>query len=330
MLIYESQSQESVEFQGNNEESSNLQVFFDKLVYRAEYRLSAWIESEHLNSISSVEMVWKAGDTAIAWISIVLKVVFSLAAFGVSIAYLRLLKSCPFSGWAVEQKLTIILAVLDLLSNFPIAGIYTSHFSIFQECGFAVIRCGLKPFVTFYVMTIMLESICRPNRKRTSLSVLLMGSCVILWVLDAWLAVSLVLDTFETNLLVNGHRKRSYHSMCAIVQDVMVLLSIVTTAFIFDETELFRFVVSVMQWLLLICVQWGVRLKVPGGLAADILELTADDIFVLLSAYFHWPYIYVNDAVYEDPKLQEIREVVAVEGISDGEVSRATESHDPT
>jgi hypothetical protein len=98
--------------------------------------------------------------------------------------------------------------------------------------------------------------------------------------------------------------------------------------FALDETEVFRFVISTLQWTMLCCIRWGVRWIGRPGRAADVIDFTADDMFVLLSAYFHWPYVYVTDEVYEDTKLQEAREVVAVDRLVDLEAPRQTDVGD--
>jgi hypothetical protein len=314
-LIYESRTVQAVPFRDSDEESSAIEIFSDRLVYRSNYRIAVSIESDDLKSISSLEIVWKAGDSALAWISIVLRFSSVVVTFGVSLVYIPLLRRCAFSEWPIEQKVTTFLTVLCLLRDFPLAGIYTSDWSIWHGVSFAVVLSAFRVFRAFHVIVIMLESVSRRSRQETDIRFLLNVCCTAIWALDACLAVLRVVDDFETRI-EDDQSKRALRLMCLIVSDGMVFVALLATGFVLDETETFRFAVYASQWLATLAVRWSALWT--SGQAAEVLEFTADNVFVLLAAYFHWPYLYVKDAVYEDSKLQELRDVVAVEKASDG------------
>jgi hypothetical protein len=74
-----------------------------------------------------------------------------------------------------------------------------------------------------------------------------------------------------------------------------------------DVTEQFRFVVYTVQWVLHCGVRWTARFIGDRGMPTNILELTGENVFVVLA-----------DEVYEDSKMQELKEVLPVKRLSDG------------
>jgi hypothetical protein len=126
VLIYQSEFAFTIHFHNDSEDSSPLLIFLDRLAFRSAYHLSLSITSENLDLLNGLEIIWKSGDRITAWVSIAVRAFFCLVAFSISLLYTNLLKSCPFSGWAIEQKFTIFLSVARLLSDFPLAGPSTS------------------------------------------------------------------------------------------------------------------------------------------------------------------------------------------------------------
>jgi hypothetical protein len=249
VLIHESQALRTITFEGDGDDSIPVHIFFDRLVFRSAYHASISATGELLDSLSGLEVVWKSGDTTTAWISICLRLTCLLLAFSISFVYTRLLKSCPFSGWAFEQKLTLVLSVCCLLSNFPLAGLCTSHRFTVYAVPCAICSSIFRAFLVFYIIRLF-ESISCRNRHKLSITVGLGLGCCLLCAADAWPAVRAVLEAAATQQPGDSHFSSAYRLAVAILPDAMVSAGIVRAYLIMDETEMFRFAVYTMEWFL--------------------------------------------------------------------------------
>jgi len=305
VLVFESDTQHNVSFAESSDESYPIHIFYDRLVYRTAYRLSASIRSDQLEVLNSLEVIWKSGDPAIAWISIVLKLCYALVAFSVSLSYLRLMRICPFSGWASEQKLTIFATVLCLLNDFPLAGLYTSRHSRSILLLFSVVISAFQGFLVFYVLMLFDSVSCR-HRRRTAIFIVFGIFSTILAIVESFFRAVAVTNAFRTNLLDRGKLRQTHLWVCRAVADVAVVFGMLRAFFVKDETERFRFVIYLMQTGLMFAVRWVAQyVDERRSELTSILSITGENVFVVLSAYLHWPYKYAKDAVYEDAKMQD-------------------------
>jgi hypothetical protein len=237
----------------------------------------------------------------------------------------------PFSGWSSEQKLTIVTTVLCLLNDFPLVGLYLSPRSCWIVAVFSVIIAVFRGNLSFYILMLFDSLSCRYRRKL--LTYMVAGIFAgLLTLFHSWMMVANVIDAFEGNLLRKGKLKTPHHFACEVAADLAIFIAILITFFVKDETEKFRFGVYFLQTMLLFTVRWVARSVGRGGRElTDILTFTGENVFVVLAAYLHWPYRYVRDAVYEDPKMQERRnpDVVAVERILGEVVGPDSDAEEP-
>jgi hypothetical protein len=330
-LISETDGHYNISFEDGSDESSSIHVFYDRLVYRSAYRLLGSIKSDQLESLTSLEVVWKSGDPTIAWISIIVKFCCALVAFSVSLSYLRLMRLYPFSGWSPEQKLTIVTTILCLLNDFPLVGLYLSPRSGWVVVVFSVMIAMFRGNLCFYILMLFDSLSCRYRRRLLTYFIagLFAG---LLALFESWLMVANVIDALHGNLLRNGKPKTPHHFACEVGADLAISVAMVIAFVVKDETEKFRFGVYLLQTILLFGVRWAARYAGRGGKElTDILTSTGENVFVVLAGYLHWPYRYVKDAVYEDPKMQERQnpDVVAIERILEEDVGPDSDAEEP-
>jgi hypothetical protein len=231
----------------------------------------------------------------------------------------------------VENEGTIVTTVLCLLNDFPLVGLYLSARTSWIVALFSVLIAVFRGNLCSSILMLFDSLSCRyRGRLLTYFAAGLFGGTVALF--GSWLMVADVIDAFEGNLLRNGKLKTTHYFACEVATELAIFTAMVVPFVVKDKTEKFRFGVYLLQTMVLFSVRWAARYIGRGSSElTEILTFTGENVFVVLAGYFHWPYRYVKDVVYEDPKMQERQnpDVVAIERILEEDMGLDSDAEEP-
>lgn len=270
------------------------------------------------NVYSTGEIVFEYGNEDHTLFQTYIRVVFA----GINCIFLwllyRKLSYLPWKLWHLEQKITVPFLLLAVLYSNPfylIQAFYPSTmFLVFEK----IVNSLFKTYFKFFVL-VMFDSLRYKNRK-TSMAFYLpkvMFLLVYFFLMIVHGIYDIVLLSSNSTSDISG---TSLHKVLSQMEWIMFLAYVSWTAIIFvlswrnvDVTEKNKFniyaFINGITMLILVAVNIVVFLK---KLSFDTdyytmsftLIFVVQNVYVLLNAYFHWPYDTLQDAYDNDGKQQ--------------------------
>jgi hypothetical protein len=240
---------------------------------------------------------------------IILRFVFAVfAALFLTFLGMRL-RPMPVGLWHLEQKLTVPLLVLDLLFSNPFYIIHSYVPSQKLILITTIIQSLFTSYFRFFVL-VLFDSLRYKNRKTDHCFFLPKIAFVLLFfVIGVVHGVSDDVASFGDSPLERNHAEGIFEKAEAalyIVYLAWVVKCVAHSAAQVDVTERYKFIMylAASGFSLLILGVVQIVFKALNLFSLSSLHFAivfaVQNVFVLLMAYFHWPYEMLHDQSYVD------------------------------
>ncbi|OHT14967.1 hypothetical protein TRFO_14630 [Tritrichomonas foetus] len=253
--------------------------------------------------------IWTFGDPEQPIIQMWFRGIYSIACLVSLFLFLMRLKKTPFKIWHLEQKLTAFLLLLAFFADDPFYFMQTLEVTkagVFYD----VISSALfRTYLQFFVLALF-DSLRYKNRK--------IDSCFFAPKLLFFIFFALIeilhgfIDDSQTTLImfmvpsIVRHIVSILQRILGIIYLIWMIIAIIRAGTFIDITEKYKFSVYSSVSIMSISVVMIVDLIIlPYKLLQNtslsfVLNFTAQNLFVLLMAIFHWPYETLMDQQYHD------------------------------
>jgi hypothetical protein len=286
--------------------SDPLLLFYDKMVYRANYSISVRIES-NITHFSEFQITARLGNPLVCTSLIATKIYCCLWALGtlLSLAYRIRYTYKNLVHLCLEQKITIFLLVLCFCADDPFSGLYIGHPALGLILLRVIIGSLFRISIRFYIVMIFDSICCQRKRENARSSWLISAFFIVMFIFDAVAAVAHEIDAYRTKLMETPRIIVTGRSICELVCDLFDVAYIVRAALNLDETEMFRFTVYIVHTVFFLLVSTTAsRIKVQNqkdemNPILILMEFLAQNGFVFFMNDAHLPVI--GTSKYADP-----------------------------
>ena len=288
--------------------SENVVVFTDRLIMYDRLNIEISLK-DNIHKLSGFLATWTFGDPEQPIIQMWFRGIYSASCLISLVLFLMRLRSTNFKIWHLEQKLTAFLLVLAFFADDPFYFIQTLEVTkagVFYD----IISGALfRTYLQFFVLALF-DSLRYKNRK--------IDHCFFAPKVIFFTAFGLIeilhglIDDSQTTLIMIIMPQMVRHivwvlqQIFAISYIIWMIVAIVKSSRFIDITEKYKFTVYSWVSILSISVVMIVELVIsPYKLLKNtsitfVLLFTAQNLFVLLMAVFHWPYETLTDQQYQD------------------------------
>jgi hypothetical protein len=295
-----------VEFSADVSEDGVL--FFDR--YLSYERIDLRIEFHEFGGIAAATLTWTMGEVRHLSFQFWIRGAFGIASFATLLIYWQRLRAVPWRSWTMEQKVTLFLNVCSVVGINPLFVFYVASPNLLRD----ILNTFAFRFFRAYVLLFMLIVIDNLNGKQTFAPKVL------------FFCIQLVSEMAHT-LVSRGSEVLGIeaipHEFLGIISTVRVCiyalfitwfaLLVLKTMRIVDRTDLFRLVVYVIVFALVLLCNLSAQVLVKScwfrtTSALFTLHLSSLHSFVLLMIFAHWPYNYNIDEVYNTPESENAKD----------------------
>lgn len=271
-----------------------------------------------INGLSDIykngAILFEYGNEDYTLFQIYIRIVFSLIEFIFLILLYLKLRNLPVKLWHLEQKITVPFLFLSFLfSNplYPIQAFYPSNLYIVFE---TIMNSLFKTYFKFFVL-VLFDSLRYKNRKTN----IMFYIPKVLFLL-IYFFVNIIHGIYDIVLLSSNSTSdisgKGFHEVIGNLEWALFIIYIIWALIIFiisfrnvDITEKNKFYIYAfingITSLILFAVNNYVFLKnsnmnVDDNTMSFILSFIVQNVYVLLNAYFHWPFDTLQDTYNND------------------------------
>ena len=282
--------------------SSRIFIFSTKIVNFDTLQFYATVDS--VKGYNSINLIEENGFAQNTYFQIYFKLTFALIEIAFLVLFVNRLQMTQFKLWHLEQKLTAPLLLLVILYNNPLSWFTIAHPTHVTLVLDQIISCLFTVYFRFFIL-VLFDSLRYKNRKtdecffipKIAFSIfnfLVLVSHRIYDVLSSSSQVIhetySIIDLFETFLLV--------------IYLVWVGFSIAVAGCQVDITERYKYIIycvsglTALTLLALSDIFLGFLGLFENSALKFVEEYSIMNVFVMLMAYFHWPYEVLHDQNY--------------------------------
>ena len=287
--------------------SAVVDVFSTKIIDFDTITFYATVDS--VKGFSSINLVEEHGFSQHTVFQIYFKTIFALIEIAFLFLFVARLSTVQFKLWHLEQKLTAPLLLLVIFYNNPLSLFTVSHPTHISVILDTIINCLFTVYFRFFIL-VLFDSLRYKNRKTDEC---FFAPKIAYCVIDFLIMVSHgIYDDISSSTQV--------HSACSVMRMIEYILfcgylvwaaiSIAVAGCQVDITERYKYIIYMVSGLLslLLLGMSDLFLGFMGFLENSSLKFVEnyaiENVFVMLMAYFHWPYEVLHDQNYiggDDP-----------------------------
>jgi hypothetical protein len=283
--------------------SAIIDVFSTKVINFDAIQFYATVDS--VKGFSSVNLIEEHGFTQHTIFQIYFKTIFALIEIAFLVLFVARLKSVQFKLWHLEQKLTVPLVLLVILYNNPLSFFTISHPTYVTVILDTVIDCLFTVYFRFFIL-VLFDSLRYKNRKTDECFFV---PKIAYSILDFLIMVSHgiyedISNTTQVHTALSVITIVEYILFCGYL--VWAAVSIAVAGCQVDITERYKYIIYMVSGLsaLLLLGLSELFLGLMGFLENSALKFVEnyaiENVFVMLIAYYHWPYEVLHDQNYID------------------------------
>lgn len=300
-VIYKANSTMDVYIKDN--QSEPLLAYFDRVISKDEYYFSFVLQG-NFSRIKNCEILVSSGDITLTIIIYSLKLALIIVYLSMIYKYAKEIYSRKFRNITYEQKFSVVLLVLGVISNF------SYRYSNSQtNLGLLIIQVVIQSFFALYLryyVLIIYDSV-RRQRKSPNGIITYISATVYVIITFIYIIVSILyeIDAYNLKLIENSVRNSTLKYVCELVCNIFAIASIVMAAMSLDETEMFRFYVYSAHSFMMITFSAISSIAGIGGplryVSAThlLLGFLSENLFAIVMGYLHLPYQYETNEKYQ-------------------------------
>ena len=282
--------------------SPRIKIFTTKIVNFDTLQFYATVDS--VKGYNSINLIEENGFVQNTYFQIYFKLTFAVIEIAFLVLFVNRLQMSQFKLWHLEQKLTAPLLLLVIVYNNPFSWFTIAHPTNVTLIIDEIISCLFTVYFRFFIL-VLFDSLRYKNRKT--------DQCFFIPKIVFCIFNFLVLVIHGIyNVLSSSPQKRAdsssaidiFELFLLIVYLVWVTASIGIAGCKVDITERYKYIIYCVSGItaLILLALSDFFLGFLGYLENSALKFVESyaivNVYVMLMAYFHWPYEVLHDQNY--------------------------------
>ena len=292
----------SANFTVGTDTSNSFNFFNDRFLKYDEATIN--IDFIEVTDLLDSVLIWKHGDPNHSLFQAWIRFIYSLASLSVSLLFIYRLFLVSRLSWCLEQKLTILLHIFAILGANPFYILFVFKPSMFQASINSLIFQLFVCYSNFF-MLIILDNLKLKDRRDRGYFFLPKIALFI---------IQLIVESITTILLENTSSFSTTSTYILFKQLRQIITSIYIIWFIFlilktfkviDQTEKHKFYIYTIVFSITLLLSLGEPYYdlisfLSGTSGSFAIHFSSLHAFVILMAFFHWPFESSIDQQYND------------------------------
>jgi len=289
-------------FTANHDSSIPYYFFKDQFLKYDEATIN--IDFIDVSDIIDAVLIWKHGDPNHALFQAWIRFIYSIASLSVSILFVYRLFLVARQSWCIEQKLTILLHVFAIFGANPLYILFVFRPSIFQASLNSLLFQLFVCYVNFF-MLVILDNLKLKDRRDRGFFFL---PKIVLFIIQLVVESITAILNENTSSFSTTSTYTVFYQIHKLITGIYIAWFIVLSLKAFksiDQTEVHKFVVYTIVFCITLVLSlsetFAEKLSFLQGTSGSFaMQFSSLHAFVILMAFFHWPFESSIDQQYND------------------------------